>query len=71
MDRLAGYYYWKDPQGLEQALTVARRHTVDLKKVESWSQREDALEGFEEFRRRLAEVGEAGLLFSPEARRDC
>jgi len=60
MDRLAGYYHWKDPQGLEQALTVARRHPVDLRKVESWSQREDALEGFEEFRRRLAEARRGG-----------
>jgi hypothetical protein len=34
MDRLAGYYHWNDLQGLEQALAVARRHPVDLGRIE-------------------------------------
>jgi hypothetical protein len=55
MDRLAGYYHWKDPQGLDQALAVARRHRVDLKRIEEWSQREGAGTGFKEFLRRLKE----------------
>jgi hypothetical protein len=57
MDRLAGYYHWKDPQGLEQALSVARRQPVDLKQIGEWSQREGAEAGFKEFLRRLEERG--------------
>lgn len=44
MDRLAAWYYWSDPQGLDQALLVARSHDVEIAEVERWS----ASEGFEE-----------------------
>lgn len=60
MDRLAGFYHWNDPQCLEQALAVARRHPVDLERLEAWSQREQALEGFARFRRRLGERAGSG-----------
>ncbi len=53
MDRLAGFYHWDDPQCFEQAITVARRHPVDLQGIEAWSRREHTdPEHFEEkFRR--------------------
>lgn len=54
MDRLIAYYHWNDRQCLDQALAVARRHTIDLAKVEEWSRRERAPHKFEEFRERLA-----------------
>jgi hypothetical protein len=49
MDRLAGYYHWNDPQCLEQAVAVARRHPVDLDHVREWSAREAAVAKFETF----------------------
>jgi hypothetical protein len=49
MDRLATYYHWNDPQGLEQALAVARRHRVDMKRIEEWSRREQAQDRFGDF----------------------
>jgi hypothetical protein len=56
MDRLAGYYHWSDPQCLEQAVSVARRHAVDLDRIAAWSRREGALGRFETFLERLREA---------------
>jgi hypothetical protein len=56
MDRLAGYYHWGDPQCLDQALAVARRHSVDLLRIEAWSQREGATPRFRDFVERLGEA---------------
>jgi hypothetical protein len=53
MDRLAGYYHWNDPQGLDQALAVARRHDVDLRRIEEWSQGERSETKFRDFLDRL------------------
>jgi hypothetical protein len=53
MDRLAAYYHWNDPQGLEQALAVARRHSIDLERIEKWSRRERARHRFRDFIERL------------------
>ena len=53
MDRLAGFYHWDDPQCLDQAVAVARRHAIDLARVEAWSRRERALAKFQVFRDRL------------------
>jgi hypothetical protein len=53
MDRLAGYYHWDDPQCLDQAVEVARRHSIDLGRIESWSRDERSLEKFGQFRKRL------------------
>ncbi len=36
-DRLAGYYFWKDLQCLEQAVLVAADNNVDLEEIERWS----------------------------------
>jgi hypothetical protein len=53
MDRLAGYYHWNDPQGLDQALVVARRYDVDLDRIEAWSKRENAGARFRDFLEKL------------------
>ncbi len=55
MDRLAAYYHWNDPQGLDQAVEVAARHDVDLKRIGSWSKAEGASRKFNDFTERLAE----------------
>lgn len=49
MDRLAGYYHWQDPQGLQQAVLVAAAHEVDLRRIEEWSRRERAETQFQMF----------------------
>jgi len=54
MDRLAGYYHWDDPQCLDQAVAVGRRHALDLARIESWSGREGSLQKFQRFRDRIA-----------------
>jgi hypothetical protein len=53
MDRLAGYYHWNDPQSLDQALAVARRHDVDFRRIEEWSQGEKAETKYHDFVERL------------------
>ena len=53
MDRLAAFYHWKDRQGLDQALMVARRQPVDLADVERWSIAEGKVAEFAEFLREL------------------
>jgi len=57
MDRLAGYYHWDDSQCLDQAVEVARRHSIDIRRIESWSGGERSLEKFRRFRERLREEG--------------
>jgi hypothetical protein len=53
MDRLAGYYHWNDPQALEQALAVARRHRIDFRRIEEWSRTEKAEAKYRDFVGRL------------------
>jgi hypothetical protein len=53
-DRLAAFYRWRDAQGLEQAVLVARRQKVSLRELARWSRAEGHVEDFAEFRRRLA-----------------
>ncbi len=48
-DRLAGFYFWNDRQGLDVAVRIAARHRVDLEKIRSWSEHERALSRFEIF----------------------
>jgi hypothetical protein len=48
-DRLAAYYHWKDRQSLKAAVAVASRHRIDLDRTRSWSAREGATQGFNEF----------------------
>jgi hypothetical protein len=48
MDRLAAYYHWRDPQSLDQAVQVALRQEIDLRRIEQWSRAEGetGTEGF-------------------------
>ena len=48
-DRLAAYYYWGDPQSLEQALLVAKKQKVNIKEIELWSKKENKLKEFKIF----------------------
>ncbi len=52
-DRLASYYHWKDRQGLEQAVLVAKSNEVDLEEVKEWSRKEGKLAEFHEFSQML------------------
>ncbi|MEK7477032.1 MAG: hypothetical protein AAB152_15515 [Candidatus Coatesbacteria bacterium] len=54
MDRLAAFYHWSDPQGLDQAVMVARRHRIRQEKVRRWSKGEGMSARYAEFRARLA-----------------
>jgi len=53
-DRLCAYYFWKDQQGLAQAVLVAQKNKVDLKEVERWSKVEGKLTEFGAFKAELA-----------------
>jgi hypothetical protein len=61
MDRLAWYIHDADPQCLEQAVRVASRHEVDLRRIERWARGEGprGTERFREFARRLRETQRA------------
>ncbi len=48
-DRLAAYFYWGDPQSLEQARLVAKNHPLDIKNLTAWAKKEGHLEQLERF----------------------
>ncbi len=50
MDRLAAFYHWKDRQGLDQAVLVAKRQRVQMREIERWSAGEGHSEGYHAFR---------------------
>jgi hypothetical protein len=54
-DRLASFFHFHDRSALEQACAVyaAAEKRIDLERIRSWSRREDALEKFREFERRV------------------
>lgn len=54
-DRLAAFYHWRDRQSLALAVVVARRQRVNFRKIRKWSIEEGAAQGYEEFRRELAQ----------------
>ncbi len=41
-DRLASAYYWQDSSALQAAVSVARVHAVDIRKIETWTEHEAA-----------------------------
>jgi hypothetical protein len=61
MDRLAWYFHDADTQCLDQAVGVATRHPVDLKRIARWARAERPYgeERFREFERRLRESSDA------------
>lgn len=58
MDRLTWFIHTADRQCLEQAVQVARRHPVNLKRIERWAKGEDpnGPRGFHEFADRLPDA---------------
>jgi len=52
-DRLCAFYFWKDQQGLAQAVLVAESQNVDLKEIKRWSKAEDKEREYEVFRKKL------------------
>jgi len=48
-DRLAAYYHRDDNQSLTQAIWVAKQNAVDLKEIEKWSQKENAIDKYQKF----------------------
>ena len=55
MDRLTWYIHMTDMQCLEQAVQVASRQPIDLRRIKSWARGESprGMERFLEFKRRL------------------
>ena len=54
MDRLAAYYHWNDPLGLEQAIQVAMKCDIELDRIEPWSKCERAAAKFKIFAEELS-----------------
>ena len=52
-DRLCAYYFWKDQQGLAQALLVSRSQDVDISEIKRWSRAEGKEREFEVFESKL------------------
>jgi len=52
-DRLCAFYFWKDQQGLGQAILVVQSQNVDLKEVERWSKVEGKESEYEIFKNKL------------------
>ncbi len=49
MDRLAGYFAWKDKQNLDQAVMIALRHPIKFSKIKAWAKTENEIEKYEKF----------------------
>lgn len=49
MDRLAAYYHWNDRQCLNQAVMIALKHPINMKRIENWSKREGEPNKFQNF----------------------
>jgi len=58
MDRLAWFIHNADRQCLDQAVQVASRHPVELKRIERWAKGEgpDGPDRFREFEDRLRDT---------------
>ncbi len=48
-DRLASYIHFKAPEGLDQAVLVAKNQTVNLSSVKKWCKGEGAEWAFDDF----------------------
>ena len=48
-DRLAAFYHWNDPQGLNQAVWVAQAHPINVESVRRWSEKEGMGSKFKTF----------------------
>ncbi len=48
-DRLAGFMYFKSRDNFDQAVLVAKKHSINLEKVQKWCETENQQKVFEEF----------------------
>ena len=48
-DRLAGFMYFKSRDNFDQAVLVAKKHSINLEKVKIWCESENQQKVFEEF----------------------
>lgn len=48
-DRLASFFYWSDNQALEQALLVAKSHSIDVVNLKRWAKVEGFSDKLNEF----------------------
>ena len=48
-DRLASYIHFKAPEGLDQAVLVAKNNDVNLTSIKKWCKGENSLQVFDEF----------------------
>ena len=55
-DRLAAYYHWDDPQSLEQAVWVAEKNAFDFRSIEQWSRKEQEMDKFNIFKKRIEDL---------------
>jgi hypothetical protein len=53
-DRLASFIHFKDREGLEQAILVAKNHPVKFKEIELWCKNEGASWAFIEFKEKFS-----------------
>lgn len=52
-DRLASFIHFQSMDCLDQAIMIAKKHPVNLKKIESWCKKEGGEKHFKEFIRKL------------------
>lgn len=52
-DRLAGYFYFKDPQCLDQAIWVSEAHPINLESVKKWAKKEGMTPKLNDYLKRL------------------
>lgn len=52
-DRLASYIHFKAPEGLDQAVLVAKNQELNLASINKWCKNEGAVWAFEDFLKRL------------------
>ena len=52
-DFFASFFHWNDTQALEQALMVAKNHSIDLKDLKRWTKLEGFEKKLEEFLRKI------------------
>lgn len=50
-DRLAAFYFWNDPQSLDQAVLITKTHKkkIDFNLIKKWSKEESMSKKFEKF----------------------
>ena len=52
-DRLTAYYFWNDPQALDQALLLAQSQEISLREIKRWSEKEGHKEKYNDFASKL------------------